>query len=88
MQPNHSYTLTGWVQGTYAFIVIDNLFLDVVMRQPDKAYGFAHSSFHSARDYVNAGNLPAYAIALPVFTGVGALMGAIGGRLSTAASPR
>jgi hypothetical protein len=64
------------------FVVIDNLFLDIVMKQPDKANGFARSGLHSARDYVNQGNF-AFLIVVPVITGLGALMGTFGGMLST-----
>jgi hypothetical protein len=61
------------------FVVIDNLFLDVVMQQPDKASGFAHSGLTNQRDYVNQGNLLGFATVLPVTAAVGAACGTIGG---------
>jgi hypothetical protein len=61
---------------TVTFIVIDNLFLDVVMQQPDKANGFRHSGLTSPRDYVNQGNLALFPL-LPIFGAFGALGGLI-----------
>ena len=63
---------------TVTFIVIDNLFLDVVMQQPDKANGFRHSGLTSQRDYVNRDNFAALAL-LPIFGAFGAGFGALGG---------
>jgi hypothetical protein len=64
------------------FIVIDNLFLAMVMQQPDKAYGFAHSGLASRRDYVNQGNLLGILTALPAVTAIGAGCGLAGGLLA------
>jgi hypothetical protein len=61
------------------FIVVDNLFLDVVMQQPDKLSGFLHSGLTSQRDYVNQGLLMGLLVALPVLGIVGAGCGALGG---------
>ena len=61
------------------FIVIDNLFLDVVMQQPDKAVGFAHSGLTSQRDYVNQGLLAGTVMVTVVLGTFGAAMGALGG---------
>jgi hypothetical protein len=61
------------------FVVIDNLFLDVVMRQPDKATAFRLSGMTSQRDFVNAGNLRAFLLVPPVFAAMGASCGALGG---------
>jgi hypothetical protein len=61
------------------FVAIDNLFLDVVMRQPDKVSGFAHSGLTSQRDYVNRGNLLGFVTVMPTMTAIGALCGTIGG---------
>ncbi|MBO0687129.1 MAG: hypothetical protein J2P45_28605, partial [Candidatus Dormibacteraeota bacterium] len=69
------------------FIVVDNLFLDVVIQQPDKAAGFRRSGLHDARAYVNQGNWAALLI-LPFFAGVGAGFGAIGGLIAQARSTR
>lgn len=68
------------------FIVIDNLFLDVVMQQPDKANGFRHSGLTSQRDYVNQGNLAALAL-LPIFGAFGAGFGALGGLIRKQIGP-
>ena len=69
------------------FIVIDNLFLDIVSQQPEKIWGFQHQqTFHTMRDYVNNGLLTGVLFALPVGTLFGALFGAIGagvGRLTS-----
>ncbi|HEY4025093.1 MAG TPA: hypothetical protein VGO86_01580 [Candidatus Dormibacteraeota bacterium] len=64
------------------FIIIDNLFLDVVMQQPDKAYGFAHSGLASARDYVNQGNVLGFVTAMPMAAAIGAGCGLVGGLLA------
>jgi hypothetical protein len=64
------------------FIVIDNLFLAVVMQQPDKASGFAHSGLTSQRAYVNQGNVLGIVTALPTATAVGAAFGLAGGLLA------
>jgi hypothetical protein len=60
------------------FMVIDNLFLDVVMQQPDKANGFRHSGLGSQRDYVNRSNVFALVV-VPVLAALGAGFGALGG---------
>ena len=61
------------------FVIIDNLFLDVVMQQPDKANGFQRSGMTSARDYVNQGLL-AGLVGVPIVLGAfGAAFGAMGG---------
>jgi hypothetical protein len=65
------------------FIVIDNLFLDIVMTQPDKMAAFATSGLTDPRDFVNRGNLLALAIALPVLMLIGAACGALGGAIRT-----
>jgi hypothetical protein len=62
------------------FIVIDNLFLDTVMTQPDKMAGFAASGMTSARDYVNQGN-PSILVVLPFVMLIGAVCGALGGAI-------
>jgi hypothetical protein len=62
------------------FIVIDNLFLDTVMTQPDKMAGFAASGMTSARDYVNQGNPGIFVVLLFVML-IGAVCGALGGAI-------
>jgi hypothetical protein len=59
------------------FIVIDNLFLDTVMTQPDKMAGFAASGMTDARDYVNQSNA-AIVVVLPVIMSIGAVFGVLG----------
>jgi hypothetical protein len=63
------------------FIVVDNLFLSVVMQQPDKASGFAHSGMTSQRDFVNRGNFPGLLLVPSVLGVLGAGCGALGGVL-------
>ncbi|HEY4025312.1 MAG TPA: hypothetical protein VGO86_02685 [Candidatus Dormibacteraeota bacterium] len=81
--------VTGLVTATVSigialltFIVVDNLFLDVVMQQPDKAHGFAHSGLASARDYVNQGNVLGFVTAMPMAATIGACCGLVGGLLA------
>jgi len=64
------------------FVAIDNLFLDIVSKQPDKVWGFAHSQSTSMRAYINAGHLRGLVTVLPVFVLVGAACGAIGAAVS------
>jgi hypothetical protein len=64
------------------FLVVDNLFLSVVMQQPDKAYGFAHSGLANPRDYVNQGMVMGIVTALPGATSIGAACGLVGGLLA------
>jgi hypothetical protein len=70
------------------FIVIDNLFLDVVMRQPDKVYNFAHSGMTNKRDFVNNGNFQVLLLVPSVMGGFGAAFGALGGAVRTWMSRR
>jgi hypothetical protein len=70
------------------FIVIDNLFLDVVMQQPDKLNGFRRSGLTSQRDYVNQGIL-AGVVVVPLMLGAfGAVFGALGGLVRMRVSGR
>ena len=61
------------------FAVVDNAFLDVVGRQQVKVDGLAHSHLTSMRLYVNLTLAVAAAFLLPVLTGCGAALGALGG---------
>ena len=86
--------VTGAVTGVVSigmalvvFVVIDNVFLDVVMQQPDKAYGFVHSGLTSARDYVNQGNLLGFATVMPMVAAIGAGCGLAGGLLRRRLGP-
>jgi hypothetical protein len=62
-----------------AFVAIDNLFLDVVSRQPEKIWGFQHSHEPSMRAYVNHGLLRGFCTVLPIQTAIGGLFGLLGG---------
>lgn len=59
-----------------AFLLIDNLFLDVVSRQPEKIWLFQHSHFHSMRTYINAAHARGALFVLPLLTAAGAVCGA------------
>ncbi|HVT15983.1 MAG TPA: permease prefix domain 2-containing transporter [Thermoanaerobaculia bacterium] len=61
------------------FAVVDNVFLDIVSRQPEKIFGLQHSGYRSMRAYINVGVLRGFLLALPILTLAGALCGAIGG---------
>ena len=60
------------------FFIVDNVFLDIVSKQPDKIYGFQHSTFSSMRDYINAGFLRGSVTVVPAFGIIGAICGAVG----------
>lgn len=63
------------------FFVVDNVWLDVVSHQVDKISGFQHSTYHSMRDYINAGLLWGVVTVLPVMAAVGAVCGTLGAAL-------
>lgn len=63
------------------FFVVDNIFLNIVSHQVDKIYGFQHSTFHTMRDYINAGLLRGVITVLPVIAVVGAVCGTLGAAL-------
>ena len=63
---------------TVTFFIIDNVFIDIVSKQPDKIYGFQHSNFATMRDYINDGFLRGILIVPLVFGIIGALCGAVG----------
>jgi hypothetical protein len=70
-------------------LVVDNVWLSVVARQPDKIYGLKHSSlFHDMRLYVNAMNVLGLLIATPLGAAIGAGLGAIGAVASDRVSGR
>jgi hypothetical protein len=71
--------------GTFA--VVDNVWLDVVSRQPAKIDGFAHSGAASMRDYINRGLLGATLFLTVVLGLAGAGLGALGGCLTRRPSP-
>jgi hypothetical protein len=69
------------------FTIIDNVFLDIVMTQPDKAAGFARSGLRDPRAYVNQGLLAGILLILPFFTAVGAGCGLVGALLERRLRP-
>lgn len=69
------------------FFAVDNLFIEIVSRQPEKALGFATSDYRSMRDYINAGLLRGLAVGVPAAALVGAMLGALGARLRRALRP-
>jgi hypothetical protein len=70
------------------FLVIDNLFVDIVAQQPEKIWLFQHSGFPDMRSYLNHTNLRAFWTALPVITVFGAICGIIGGYIGRATGRR
>jgi hypothetical protein len=60
------------------FSIVDNVFLDIVSKQPDKIYGFQHSNFATMCDYINDGFLRGIVELPPIFGAIGAICGAIG----------
>ncbi len=63
-------------------LVIDNVWLSTVVRQPDKIYGLKHSPlFHTMRAYVNGQNLIGLIIVTPVGATGAAALAALGARL-------
>lgn len=65
------------------FFAINNIFLDIVSRQPDKLWDFQHSGASSMRAYVNIAALKGLCFVLPVFVAVGAACGTAGGIVSS-----
>jgi hypothetical protein len=64
------------------FLVIDNLFLGIVSRQPEKIWLFEHSGYRDMRTYLNHANLRAFWSVLPVIALIGAVCGGAGGFLN------
>ena len=61
------------------FLVVDNVWLDIVAQQPTKIDGFAHSGAASMREFINDGLVGVF-VFLPVGLGFfGALFGLAGG---------
>jgi hypothetical protein len=63
---------------TLTYFIIDNVFIVIVSKQPDKIYAFQHSTYATMRDYINAGFLRGLFTVVPVFGIVGAVCGAVG----------
>src|SRR5262245_3921774 len=61
------------------FIVIDQLFLDIVSQQPDKLWGFQHQrTFHTMREYVDDGDRRGVLFVFPMVMLLGATFGTLG----------
>lgn len=61
------------------FVLIDNVFLDIVSRQPEKIWGLQQSQAPSMRAYLNHTFVKSFLLVLPVLTIAGAVFGALGG---------
>jgi hypothetical protein len=60
------------------FVVIDNVFLDIVSRQPEKIWGLQQSHAQNMRAYLNHTFVKSLLLVLPVLTIAGAVFGALG----------
>ena len=61
------------------FIVIDQLFLEIVSQQPDKLWGFQHQhTFRTMREYVDDGDRRGVMFVLPTVMLFGAVFGVLG----------
>ena len=72
-------TFVAFAMTMLTFLVIDNLFIDIVSRQSEKIWLFQRSGFADMRSYLNHSNLRALWTALPVITAFGAICGLAGG---------
>ena len=64
---------------TASFLVVDNVWLDVVAQQQTKIEGFAHSNAASMRDFINQGLIGVAVFFTFGFGAMGALLGLMGG---------
>jgi hypothetical protein len=69
------------------FIVVDNVWLDIVSRQQTKIDGFASSGESSMRAYINHGLIGPGVLFILGFGGLGAAFGLIGGLISRRPEP-
>jgi uncharacterized membrane protein YozB (DUF420 family) len=63
---------------TVTFLLVNNLFLDVVSRQHDKRVAFAASGWTSMRAYLTVTQLEGALFLVPALAAVGGLLGLIG----------
>ncbi len=70
---------------TATFIIVNNLFFDIVSQQQDKRVAFAASGWSSMRAYITVRQALGLVVLAPVVTAVGAVLGFVGGKLP---SPR
>jgi len=61
------------------FFAVDNLFFDLVSRQPEKIWSFRHSHDASMRTHINLGLAKGVVLFLPILTGLGGVCGSLGG---------
>ena len=69
------------VMVTLIFLVVNNLFLDIVSQQHDKRVAFAGSGWTSMRAYLTVTQLEGGLFLVPVMAFVGATLGLLGGAL-------
>jgi hypothetical protein len=69
------------------FFAVDNLFLGVISRQPQKVVAFATSGESSMRTFINLNLATAALLMIPVVTVLGALLGSVGGLWSAGHRP-
>jgi len=70
-----------------AFIVVDNVWLDIVSQQQSKIDGFASSGETSMRAYINQGLIGPGIFFTVVFGGLGAVLSLVGGLISRRPEP-
>lgn len=63
---------------TLTFLVVNNVFLDIVSRQHDKRIAFASSGWTSMRAYLTVTQLGGALFLIPALAAVGALLGLVG----------
>ncbi len=62
------------------FVIVDNVFLDVVSQQIDKINAFhSQTTYSNMRDFINSGLLAGSAFALVAGGVIGGMLGAVGG---------
>jgi hypothetical protein len=66
---------------TLTFLVVNNLFLDIVSRQHDKRVAFAASGWTSMREYLSVTQLEGGLVLTPVLAFVGGVLGLLGAAL-------
>jgi hypothetical protein len=66
---------------TVIFLVVNNVFLDVVSRQHDKRVAFAASGWTSMRAYLSVTQLEGGLVLVPALAVVGSLLGLVGAAL-------
>jgi MFS family permease len=77
--------IAGFVIGLVTiatFVVVDNVWLDIVSRQQSKIEGFASSGETSMRAYINHGLIGPGVFFTVVFSGLGAVLSLIGGLIN------